>query len=499
MFFKSPPTLLSQAGLVIGLITLLAVLGIGSSFFITRTIQGAGATINDSGTLRMLSHKISTQMVHDQQQPPPDSRQIEQLINLFDSRLKQLSLPVSAAHHRLLTSDQNSKREIEALYHTIQLQWSHEIKPILLDYTTSLNQPDPNQQRDKNTTSYPALFQQRYLERIDQFVYVIDRLVKQIELQTESQIQLLYEIEYAALILLLLTIIAAPLLFKQKILLPLQDLLAIARQVRRRDFSSQAQYHRPDELGQLAEAFNLMISDLSATYTELEQRITDKTDSLIKESNRITLMEERNAIAQALHDSLAQSIFYLNIQITRLNTLIQQGAPPDQLGTVVDELKSSNREADHQLRELISTFRIRANPEGISAAVEEVIKKSRGRYPVDIDFDNQIPNFSFSHNEEVHLILIIQEAVSNIIKHARASHAEIRLNCRHRDNRIILTISDNGIGIPQNPERPNHFGLTTMHERAHSLGGSLQLSPGEEGGTQLTLIFTPSLQQEAPL
>ncbi len=495
MPFRPSPSLLVQAGLIIGLITLLAVIGISSSFFVTKTIQGTGTAINTSGALRMLSHKIGTQMMHDNQQQPPDPSQIEQMITRFEQQLNHPALQeVIPVYTTLKKTD-----TIHHLYQSIVNQWKNEMKPLLVSYAAFLETlATPTTSPQANQVAMNS-FHRIYLAKIDPFVQEIDRMVSAIEERTESQIQLLHDIEYISLLLLLITIIAAPFLFQRKILVPLKDLLKISKQVRQRDFSSQVQYHRPDELGNVAQAFNLMISDLSATYTELEERIADKTNALIEESNRITLMEERNAIAQELHDSLAQSVFYLNIQITRINTLIKQGASYEQLTPVIEELKETSTTTDHQLRELISTFRIQLNPEGLSAAIEEIIQRQKGRYPVKIQFHNQIPEFNFSHNEEVHLIQIIQEATSNIIKHAQASTGTITLSHDNTRNLVILSIIDDGIGIPDNPDRPNHFGLSTMRERATAIHGKLSITQNCDKGTSVTLQFSPARSQESPL
>lgn len=316
---------------------------------------------------------------------------------------------------------------------------------------------------------------------------------------TENRIQLLRNIEFISLPLLLLTIMAAPILLYYRILVPLKELLIISESVRKRDFSRQSKYVRNDELGELARAFNLMNSDLSATYAELEEKIMEKTQSLIDESNRITLMEERNTIAQELHDSLAQSIFYLNIQIGRIKALIKQSASHDQLIPIIDELRDTNSLADRQLRELISTFRIKTNPEGLDASVDEIIEKQLERSKTELEFNNQIPDFSFSHNEEIYLIQIIQEAVSNIIKHADASHGSILLEQDEKSGDVVLSIRDDGIGIPKNPHRTNHFGLNNMEERANNINGELTILPIPDGGTEVRLTFTPSLSQESKL
>ncbi len=492
---KQPLSLLTQTGLIIGLISLLAIIGIGSSVVVTKTIQGAGTTINASGMLRMLSYKIATQMLRDQRTEKPNPQDIQQLINRFESQLNHPSLQSSIPKLEFNSDQSLNGEELFTLYESIQRRWSDEIRPLLDEYSAYIASLQASSPTSQSARSY----QQAYLSKLDGFVNDIDRMVKAIEIQTEAKIQLLHDIEFIAFPLLLLTILATPYLFYYKIITPLQDLLMTAEEVRNRNFFRHARYLRQDELGKLAQAFNLMISELSATYSELEARISEKTDALIEESNRITLMEERNAIAQELHDSLGQSLFYTNIQVSRMNALIQQHANPVELEPIIREMRETNSSADRQLRELISTFRIQINPEGIDAAAQEIIEREQSRSITRFRFINQIPGFTFSHNEEVHLVQIIREGAANISKHADASLGTVILGFDQQQKSVFLTIEDNGIGITDNPHRPNHFGLTTMSERAASIHGTLSISRIEPHGTRIEVHFPPARPQASLL
>ncbi len=501
MHSKHRLSLLTQTGIIIGIISLLAVIGISSSVFITQTIQGAGTTINTSGTLRMFAYKIATQMMRDQREEDPTSTDIRELISRFESQLNHPSL-----QHSIPQPSQNPKESdtvdlhpLYTLYNSIQWRWHEEIQPLLLSYAALLDMESGEESMGKLKHTIHNSYQQSYLSIIDDFVFDINNMVKLIEEQTESRIELLRNIAYVSLPLLLLSILAAPFLLYYRVLVPLKDLLEISQHVRQRDFSRQAKYTRKDELGELARAFNLMNSDLSATYAELEERIMEKTQALIDESNRITLMEERNIIAQELHDSLAQSIFYINIQISRIKTLIRREAPPSQLLPIIYEFATTNDEADRQLRELISTFRIKINPEGLTAAINEIITKYMGRESVTLKFYNHIPDFSFTHSEEVNMIQITQEAISNIIKHANATSGTIVLDHDGENNLVTLTIDDDGGGIPENPYRHNHFGLKNMEERAENINGNISIYQQADGGTRIELDFNPALTQESRL
>ncbi len=489
---KYPTSLLAQTGFIIILISLLAIVGIGSSFFITQTIQGAGTTINASGMLRMLSYKIATQMMRDQNRTAPDPEPMQRLIEQFGQQLNHPALYHSIPKLELDDHQRRQHDELRAQHDRLKQEWKEKVHPELKLYLKLLSMPTDTTIHDRQLEQ----IRMTYLSRIDQFVHEIDQMVTAIEVETEENIARLHEIEQFALLLLLLAILTTPYLFYNRIITPLRDLLLTAEQVRQRNFSRHARYLRKDELGELALAFNLMISDLSASYSELEGRISEKTRALIEESNRITLMEERNIIAQELHDSLAQSIFYINIQASRLNSMVKQEATAETLLAVIAEIKEINSSADRQLRELISTFRTKINPEGIDAALEEIIDRESERCPTQFRYTNRIPGFDFSHNEEVTLVQIIQEATSNVSKHAMATHCHIELLFIPTLNSVVVTIEDDGVGLPRNPYRQNHFGLANMEERATAIAGRLLLETTHPSGTRVKLIFTPTRAQQ---
>lgn len=267
-------SLLTQTGIVIGLISLLAVIGISSSVFITQTIQGAATTINTSGTLRMLSYKIATQMMRDQRAEKPTSTKIRGLIRRFDSKLNHPSLKhsIPQPQHNPKGGD-SAAPPLYTLYNSVHGQWREEIQPLLLSYASLLDIRPEQKSIETTKEKIHSSYQQNYLARIDEFVFDINNMVTIIEEQTEDRIQLLRNIEFVSLPLLLITILAAPILLYYRVLVPLKDLLQISEHVRQRDFSRQAKYLRNDELGELAKAFNLMNSDLSPPMLSWRRRL----------------------------------------------------------------------------------------------------------------------------------------------------------------------------------------------------------------------------------
>jgi two-component system nitrate/nitrite sensor histidine kinase NarX len=95
-----------------------------------------------------------------------------------------------------------------------------------------------------------------------------------------------------------------------------------------------------------------------------------------------------------------------------------------------------------------------------------------------------------SPNEEIHILHIVREALSNVLNHAHASHARIRLACLE-DGEVQVTVEDDGVGIAKTADL-HHYGMTIMEERARTLAGAIAVQPCPHGGTQVILSFRPA-------
>lgn len=205
----------------------------------------------------------------------------------------------------------------------------------------------------------------------------------------------------------------------------------------------------------------------------------------IIQNRRLALLDERAVIARELHDSLAQSLSYLKIQVTRLFLLKEN----NQVDEILAELKQGLDSVYLQLRELLTTFRLQIDGYGLASALSETVAEfnSRAKGKIEINLDNQIKNYPFSVNEEIHILQIVREALSNVVHHAHASYVLVRI--QQQDDNILVIIEDNGIGISQKVKRTHHYGLIIMHERANSLNADLQIENRDQGGTRVSLTF----------
>jgi two-component system nitrate/nitrite sensor histidine kinase NarX len=216
-----------------------------------------------------------------------------------------------------------------------------------------------------------------------------------------------------------------------------------------------------------------------------------------EQSRRLSLLEERAALARELHDSLAQSLAYMKIQVSRLKPLVSDPQRGDETKEVLEELRVGLNSAYRQLRELLTTFRLRIEGEGLAPALESTVVEFSRRGNIPITLDIHLANSTLSPNEEIHTLQIVREALSNVLNHAQARHAHVSVTC-DSDGAVSATVTDDGIGISQ-AAAEHHYGMTIMKERAKHLGGQLKVENLPTPGTRVTLRFRPGIRRDATL
>lgn len=215
------------------------------------------------------------------------------------------------------------------------------------------------------------------------------------------------------------------------------------------------------------------------TALNLQQRM--------RESRRLVLHEERSIIARELHDSLAQSLSYLKIQATRLGAALNDAQDPQAPNRVLVELREGINSAYRQLRELLTTFRLKMDDRGLKRALEGTVQEFRDRSAVNISLDDGLHASLLTPNEEIHVLQIVREALSNVIRHANARNAQVNLS--RREGRVEVEIKDDGRGIGTSSQRIRHHGMTIMRERTLSLDGDISTESSPGGGTRICLRF----------
>lgn len=164
-----------------------------------------------------------------------------------------------------------------------------------------------------------------------------------------------------------------------------------------------------------------------------------------------------------------------------------QGDLPQAMRRQLTEMREELNTAYRQLRELLTTFRLKLSESGLLAALRATAEEFGKRLGYPINLHYHLPPQALSAHQGIHLLQIVREALSNIYKHAQATQVDISLQLRRRQ--IELTVRDNGIGITDDVQRANHYGLIIMRDRARSLHGECTIRRGDDGGTEVKVRF----------
>lgn len=209
-----------------------------------------------------------------------------------------------------------------------------------------------------------------------------------------------------------------------------------------------------------------------------------------EQDHRLLLLDERTVIARELHDSLAQALSYMKLQVSRLQTLMRRGETTEQLFVVSEEIREGINNAYRQLRELLTTFRLQMNGNGLDQALDDTVREFAERGSFEVLLQVEPLAFTLDASEQIHLLQIAREALSNCARHADAQH--VRVHLRQHNEQLELLIEDDGCGIANQSSDPRqHHGLTIMQERARSLQGQLSIGPKMPHGTRIQLNFKP--------
>ncbi len=215
-------------------------------------------------------------------------------------------------------------------------------------------------------------------------------------------------------------------------------------------------------------------------YREVESRVEELTG----EVQSLAVLQERDRLAREMHDGFAQSLGYLHLQLAAVSTLIRDGRM-EEAREAVAQTEQVVGETYDDVREVISNLRstlLKAG--GLVPTLAEYVPEFGLRYDLDthIVADPDLDGLCLPEASELQLLRIVQEALSNVRKHARARRAWVTLAARN--GHFHLEVEDDGIGFNMEdlvPRGEGHYGLSVMRERASGLGGhcSIQSRPGQ--------------------
>ena len=249
--------------------------------------------------------------------------------------------------------------------------------------------------------------------------------------------------------------------------------------------------------GAVAGAFYLTDKEGADTFSDDDQALIEtfaahaalaiENARLHERSRELSIVEERNRLARELHDAVTQKLFGVVLAAQSGAALLHRDA--EAAGTqlrLVGELAS---EAMDELRSVIVHLRPPAlESEGLAVALGkhvDVLRRAHGlAIELDVAGDHRV-----AAGIETDVFRIAQEALHNALRHAGAGHIAVRLRCE--DERLELTVSDDGAGFDVGAVRSRRLGLTTMAERARAVDGDLELRSSPGAGTTVRLVVRP--------
>lgn len=199
----------------------------------------------------------------------------------------------------------------------------------------------------------------------------------------------------------------------------------------------------------------------------------------------LAVAQERLRIAHEMHDGIAQVLGYVSTKTQAATEYILQGKTDDGLDQL-RQLGNAAREAYGDVREAIVDLRTLPGP---SQSFEEVLRDYADRWMDQTGIATQLlvdTTLTLTPGMELQLVRIIQEALTNVRKHAKATTAKVDL--RRRDGILFLTVADDGVGLQQTARNPTvfpRFGMATMRERTESIGGRFVIESTPGSGTTI--------------
>lgn len=208
---------------------------------------------------------------------------------------------------------------------------------------------------------------------------------------------------------------------------------------------------------------------------------------LAAREKEMAVYEERNLLAEELHDSIAQSLAFLNIQAQLLQDSIRRQAL-DEAASELERIREGIQESYDDVRELLVHFRTRLDVGAdLPAAVASALEKFEGQTGIATALSRSGSGVAASAQHNVQILHIVQESLSNVRKHSGARRVEVRIE---DGPPRAIRIADDGDGFdPGTAASEGHVGLKIMRERAHRIGGRLDIQSRPGAGTTISLVL----------
>lgn len=261
-------------------------------------------------------------------------------------------------------------------------------------------------------------------------------------------------------------------------------LSVLIAQLSRGNYSSRVYDNSEDEIARIGAELNELGEKMQGQVKSL-QRMADEKAEYAKSAHKAATIEERQRLARDLHDAVSQQLFALTMMSQASLRLFDRDL--DAAREQVRDLSDTALKAQTEMRALLLHLRpVHLSGEplqiGIHSLIEELKQKCPIIFHVDIEEIEEL-----SESTEEHLFRIIQESLSNTLRHADAT--EVTIEIVNRNQELFIHIADNGKGfdLETDQQRKTSYGLKTMKERSEEVGGTFAIRSKQGEGTHLDI------------
>lgn len=238
-----------------------------------------------------------------------------------------------------------------------------------------------------------------------------------------------------------------------------------------------------DNLNQDLEVIEIMktlehVSTIIEDVKRQNQLVINDVHTLNEETVKQIVEEERQRLARELHDSVSQQLFAASMMLSALKSVNHA----EQVSKQLNLLEKMLHESQLEMRALLLHLRpVGLKNKTLEQGLKQLIKELKQKIPLNINAD--IEEIKLEKGVEDHLFRIAQESISNTLRHAKAEHITIELF--KTGNRVILRVTDDGLGFDINQIDDTRYGLHTMKERALEIGGTCHVISAPQSGTRI--------------
>ncbi|MDI9418719.1 MAG: sensor histidine kinase [Firmicutes bacterium] len=261
----------------------------------------------------------------------------------------------------------------------------------------------------------------------------------------------------------------------------LQDITAGVKTLAYGDLSFRLPFTEDRDLGDIALAFNEMADRIDAQVSSL-QKLAQENEQLIQQAKSVAIIEERQRLAQELHDAVSQQLFSIALTSATAAKIFDQD--PQRASMLLRQIEQSANKAQGEMRALLLQLRPQTlENQPLVEAIRSLADELMAKMPIKCHLT--LADLSLPAHVENHLYRIFQEGLANVLRHSHASQVEIRLESFENNSRVRLAIEDNGIGFSEEDISQTSFGIRTIRERVNELGGTAEWISVPGKGTRL--------------